>query len=108
MNLISLVAFTRRVAPAPPFCRVPPAWRSRFWIVLCVSMLSAPSILLRAGSGDFFAIQVIDESTGRGVPLVELRTVHNVSFRTDSAGFVALNEPELMGQETYFFVESPG
>src|SRR5215469_16823056 len=55
-----------------------------------------------------FGIHVVDEATGRGVPLVELRTVNNVSCYTDSAGYVAIAEPGLMGQKVYFHVESHG
>ena len=38
----------------------------------------------RADPKDYFAIIVVDEETGRGVPLVELRTVHDVKYYTDS------------------------
>jgi hypothetical protein len=55
-----------------------------------------------------FAIQVVDDQTGRGVPLVELRTVSNVRYYTDSAGFVAVDDPALMGQAVYFNVFSHG
>jgi hypothetical protein len=55
-----------------------------------------------------FAIQVVDEQTGRGVPLVELKTVSNLRFYTDSAGLVAIDDPALMGQLVYFRVRSDG
>lgn len=55
-----------------------------------------------------FAIEVIDDQTGRGVPLVELRTVDGTSFWTDSNGLIAFNEPGLLGQKVFFHVESPG
>jgi hypothetical protein len=42
------------------------------------------------------------------VPLVELTTVHGVRYVTDSAGWIAFFEPELMGQEVFFFVRSHG
>ncbi|OWK44380.1 hypothetical protein [Fimbriiglobus ruber] len=56
----------------------------------------------------YFGIHVVDEKTGRGVPLAELRTVNDVSYYTDSAGWVAFHEPGLMGREVYFGVESAG
>lgn len=57
----------------------------------------------------WFKIRVVDAATGRGVPLVELRTVNNLRFVTDSAGLVAFDEPGLMdGKEVYFHVRSPG
>ena len=55
-----------------------------------------------------FAIEVVDEQTGRGVPLVELRTVSNVRYYTDSAGLVAVDDPALMGQTVFFHVWSHG
>ncbi len=55
-----------------------------------------------------FAIEIVDDRTGRGVPLVELTTVSNVRHVTDSAGLVALDEPALMGQEVFFHVKSHG
>ena len=57
---------------------------------------------------DYFRITVVDEDTGRGVPLVELRTVHNVRYWTDSAGVVAFYEPDLMNHRVFFFVTSHG
>lgn len=57
---------------------------------------------------DYFTIEVVDEATGRGVPLVELRTVDNTQYLTDSAGLVAFYEPGQMDQKVFFFVKSPG
>ena len=56
----------------------------------------------------YFKIQVVDEQTGRGVPLVELRTVNNIRYFTDSSGIVAFYEPGLMNQKVFFYVESHG
>jgi hypothetical protein len=56
----------------------------------------------------FFGVRVIDEATGRGVPLVELETVHHVSFITDSNGWAAVSDPGLMGTEVFFHVRSHG
>ncbi|PYM12599.1 MAG: hypothetical protein DME18_11005, partial [Verrucomicrobia bacterium] len=57
---------------------------------------------------DLFRITVVDDQTGRGVPLVELRTVNNISLWTDSNGIIAFDEPGLMGQEVYFHIKSHG
>src|SRR5205085_11932923 len=51
---------------------------------------------------------VVDDQTGRGVPLVELRTVHEIRYYTDSNGVVAFHEPGLMGQAVFFHVRSHG
>jgi hypothetical protein len=53
-------------------------------------------------------IRVFDADTGRGVPLVELETVHHLRFVTDNAGRVAFHEPGLMGREVFFTVRSHG
>jgi hypothetical protein len=55
-----------------------------------------------------FTISVVDEQTGRGVPLVELRTVHGIKLYTDSAGVAVFEEPGLVGQAVFFHVASPG
>ena len=57
---------------------------------------------------EHFKIQVVDRQTSRGVPLVELRTVNNIRYFTDSHGIVAFYEPGLMNREVFFFVESHG
>ncbi|MBI5830763.1 MAG: hypothetical protein HZB16_00445, partial [Armatimonadetes bacterium] len=48
-----------------------------------------------------FGLRVVDEQTGRGVPLVEVRSVHERRWVTDSAGWAAITEPELMGQHVF-------
>src|ERR1043165_3645190 len=59
-------------------------------------------------AGSAVGIRGTDEQSGRGVPLVELRTVNNVAWWTDSAGLVAFEEPGVMGEEVFFHVNSPG
>ncbi|KAA3614296.1 MAG: hypothetical protein DWQ01_00920 [Planctomycetota bacterium] len=59
-------------------------------------------------ASDYYRITVVDSHTGRGVPLVELRTVNELRFYTDSAGVIAFSEPEFMNRETFFFVQSHG
>jgi hypothetical protein len=59
-------------------------------------------------ASDYFKIHVIDEQTGRGVPLVELRTVNDLRFFTDSSGVVAFQEPGLMNKTVFFHVSSHG
>lgn len=59
-------------------------------------------------SNKYFKIRLIDQSTGRGIPLVELRTTNNLSFYTDNNGIIAFYEPGLMNQEVYFHIRSHG
>ncbi len=63
---------------------------------------------LPAAESPCFAIHVVDEQTGRGVPLIELRTTNEISFWTDSAGYVAFDEPGLMGGEVFFRLKGDG
>jgi hypothetical protein len=55
-----------------------------------------------------FAIEVVDDRSGRGVPLVELTTTSGLAYVTDSAGLVAFEEPGLMDQRVFFAVKSHG
>ncbi len=55
-----------------------------------------------------FTIEVVDRQTGRGVPLVELRTTGQVAYVTDSNGIVAFDEPGLLGTPVHFSVSSHG
>jgi hypothetical protein len=57
---------------------------------------------------EYFVIQVVDEQTGRGVPLVELRTTNDTAYYTDSNGVVAFLEPGLMNHKVFFTITSPG
>src|SRR5262245_40162002 len=59
-------------------------------------------------AGKYFTIKVVDGATGRGVPLVELRTVHGVRYYTDSNGLVAFHEPGLGGRDVFFQVAGHG
>ena len=78
-------------------------------------MTIAPLLILLTGLADPdpaadrpFAIHVVDDQTGRGVPLVELKTVNDVVFVTDSAGAAAIDEPGLRDQSVFFHVKSHG
>ena len=73
-------------------------------VVLCLALADG----LAAATNDWFGIQVVDDQTGRGVPLVELETVNHLRFVTDNAGRVAFHEPGLMGQPVFFSVRSHG
>src|SRR5215831_710468 len=70
--------------------------------ILALTLLSVADPLLP------FAIEVVNDQTGRGVPLVELTTTSNVTYITDSAGIVAFDEPGLMNQTVFFHIKSHG
>lgn len=56
----------------------------------------------------FFAIRVVDEQTGRGVPLIEIRLPNEVSYWTDSAGIAALREPSFEGRRVFISIQGHG
>ena len=80
--------------------------KSRVW--LCGWLVSCLLCNRAMRAEDLFEIQVVDRATGRGVSLVELTTVDDVTWVTDSAGYVALREPQLLGQTIFLKVTSPG
>ncbi|CAN5896667.1 hypothetical protein BH11VER1_BH11VER1_30620 [soil metagenome] len=79
-------------------------------LVLLIGLLVAPYCLGAPPQKPtpYFGIHVVDEETGRGVPLIELRTVNDIRCITDNAGWVAFNEPGLMNQEVFFYISGPG
>src|SRR5688572_4743404 len=74
-------------------------------LLACLAGLSAGAA---PEAGRYFAVEVVDDRTGRGVPVVEVPTVHSGRYFTDSNGIVAPDEPGLAGQEVFFHVSSHG
>ncbi len=69
------------------------------WVGVCTARAEAPAPC---------RIEVVEQGSGWPVPLVELRTTHQVRFVTDNAGVIAFDLPELMGRETWFEVRGHG
>lgn len=69
--------------------------------------LSAAAVA-QASPEEYFGIHVVDDQTGRGVPLVKLATTSKIRYITDSNGYVAFLEPGLMDQDVYFDISSWG
>ncbi len=78
--------------------------RSTLLLVACACGAAPPD----PGPGRYFAVEVVDDRTGRGVPMVELQTTDGARYYTDSAGLVAFDEPGLMGRKVFFGVASHG
>ncbi len=76
--------------------------------LLIVAILCQQPAEVPGGRPKPFVIAVVDAETGRGVPMVELKTVHNVVFLTDSAGLAAIDDPGLMGRDVFFNVRAFG
>lgn len=55
-----------------------------------------------------FVVRVVDEATGRGVPLMTVELAGAVRYVTDSAGVAALNEPSLAGSDVFAKISGPG
>ncbi|MEK5026722.1 hypothetical protein [Paenibacillus sp. FSL M7-1046] len=100
-------------------------WKSAgIWTCLVLMIMTAPGGAFAAqaaesGAGqnlssakkgvqEPFKIKVVDAETGRGIPLVELKTTNNILYYTDSAGVVAFSEPGLMDQPVFFHLSSHG
>ncbi|MCG8309258.1 MAG: hypothetical protein MI975_17830 [Cytophagales bacterium] len=77
-------------------------------IITLFSCLAQYTLLYAQQPEKYFKIKVVDRETGRGVPLVELKTVNHIRHVTDNNGIIAFYEPGLMGQEVYFHVKSHG
>ncbi len=78
--------------------------------ILCAVALAACRVSAAEPkvAAPYFGLHVMDESSGRGVPLVELRTVNDIRCVTDSAGWIAFHEPGLMDREVFFYLTCPG
>jgi hypothetical protein len=77
--------YTRRALAVFVICCVSPAYAAPFWI------------------------RVVDEGTGRGVPLVQLSTPRAaIRFWTDSNGVAAIDDATLEGHDVVFTVKSHG
>jgi hypothetical protein len=77
--------------------------------VLLALLFAWPETRAEQGApAGYFRIRVVDEQSGRGVPLVELKTTNNIRSYTDSNGLLAFSEPGLMNQKVFFFVSSHG
>lgn len=81
------------------------AGATAFQCVAPPACFAAPSA---ASSSRYFSIQVVDQRTGRGVPMVELQTTSSARYYTDSNGLVAFDEPGVMDKDIWFGVASPG
>ncbi len=76
--------------------------------IFCAAALAACPGQAGLSAAGYFKISVVDEQTGRGVPLMELETVSAARWWTDSNGIAAFDEPGLMGAEVFFHVRGHG
>ncbi|GIP51280.1 hypothetical protein [Paenibacillus vini] len=100
-------------------------WKNAgIWACIMLMAMTAPGVVTAAQAAEDsagqdvsiakkavrkpFTIKVVDAETGRGIPLVELKTTNNVLYYTDSAGVVVFDEPGLMDQSVFFHLSSHG
>jgi hypothetical protein len=76
----------------------------RFLSRVLTGTLIFSACALAATSYQPFLITIKDASTGRGIPLVELKTTHKLRLYSDVEGRIAFYEPGLMDQEVFFHV----
>lgn len=84
-------------------------WKLCITLTVCISIAptatAAPTVGVPTAP---FAIQVVDEETSRGVPLVVLETMLGTRYVSDSHGLIAFHEPGFMDQRLFFRPISPG
>ena len=76
-------------------------------IWLLIAFLSMQDYL-QAEDDRFCKIVIVDKDNSWPVPMVELRTTHNVRFVSDNAGVIAIDDPELLNREIWFYVIGHG
>lgn len=79
-----------------------------YLLITCLVLVLLLMSEVNAQSSQYTTIRVLDAETKRGVPLVELKTVNDRIYYTDSNGVVAFYEPGLMNKEVFFHVKSHG
>jgi hypothetical protein len=77
-------------------------------LIIGMVFFPEPSGSSLASDNSCFGLQVVDEQTGAGIPLVELCTVNGIRHVTDNAGWIAWQEPGLMNTEVFWTVSGPG
>jgi len=80
--------------------------------VLCLERehpaIAAPLTPASQRQDQYFEVKIVDDVTGRGVPLVELKLTNAIRYYSDSNGIVAFFEPGLMERAVWFYIQSAG
>lgn len=71
-------------------------------------LLTSLAMTLAASALQPCRVVIVDRENGWPVPLVELRTTHETRHVSDNAGLVAIDEPDLLGNEVWFGVHGHG
>ncbi len=92
MQSTPLKPFSRRAIPVAAF------------VTAALLMRQVPA----EDTGAFCEIRIVDDETGRGVPLAALTTVNDVTFVTDNAGRIALPLADYDGRRVFFQIQAQG
>jgi hypothetical protein len=79
---------------------------SKLWILFL--LLNESTVNGGDATSKYFTIRIVDDVTGRGVPLVSFTTTSKLQYWSDSNGIVAFFEPGLMNQTVWFDIWSHG
>ncbi|MEZ6114876.1 MAG: hypothetical protein R3C99_28255, partial [Pirellulaceae bacterium] len=82
-------------------------WMGRL-LVACLAVVASLLSTARASSAEPCRVEIVDAENGWPVPLVELRTTHEMRLVSDNAGLIAIDQPELLGREVWFHVIGHG
>src|SRR4051812_14130335 len=82
--------------------------RPRTSIFIALPLLVLAILTSAAGAAGPFGVQMVDDQTGRGVPMVRLETTSRQRYYTDSGGYAAIDDPALMNQKVFFTISSFG
>lgn len=74
-------------------------------LVLTALILVLPDTLL---AQECFGIQFLDQQDQRPIPLVEIETSDHVKWVSDNDGWIAIDDPELLGAQVFFHIRSHG
>lgn len=80
----------------------------RFSIKSSMALLACLSSVGAETKNSHFGIRIVDQATGRGIPLVELRSVNEIRYVTDNAGWIAFQEPGMMDRDMSWTISGPG
>src|SRR5438132_14006046 len=84
------------------------AWHTGFLVGLLSSVVYLTNASDQPPPSVYFGIEVVDQDTSRGVPMVELLTTSGIRLYTDSSGLAAFYEPGVMNQKVWFSISAHG
>ena len=87
----------------------------RYFLSVCLILFlygrirsADPTALSINSAASVGLIEVVEKGSGWPVPLVQLRTTHELRLVSDNAGIIAIDQPELLDREVFFHVEGHG